>query len=246
MKLIRRVAAAFTLWALAIGVWAALSHLTNLPGPARASTATLEGVAAALERAHTPGSVGASQRFAAAQLRRTAHAAGRINGAIERAVGEWVDRLGHAAAHRRDVASGSRVVFVEPSARVTVDGEPRITIRMDARSAQSRAQALLDLHALRVTSRQRPTALRDRGGGYWIDRTVEVPAGSSEADLRLRVARLGETLSLKAVEAGSRLDDAPIHLEVDANLDRKKLKERIEKLLDLLEDLENFEGGNPH
>ena len=222
MKLIRRAATAFTLWIFALGVWAALSHITSLPGPARASTATLDRVAAALERADAPGALGAPQRVAAAQLRRTAHTAGRINGRIERAVGGWIDNLGHSAAHGRDLQVESPMHFTHPGGMVTLDGERRITIRVDARS----------------TRRSRAP-----GGGVWIDRTEKAAAGSTETDLRLRAARHGEAWSLSASEAGAALDEAAIRLDIDANLDRKKLRERIEKLLDLLEELQNFEGG---
>ena len=234
MTFIRRVAAAFTLWALAICVWAALSHLTSLPGPAKASTATLEGMASLVERADPPGSLRAP-RFATEQLRRTAHTAGRINGGIERAIGAWLDRLGHDAAHGRDARIGSAA----RTADVAFIDNGRITIRMDARSDAGRAR-IDELRALRLTA---PPLLRTRDAGIWIDRTEKAPAGSSEADLRLHAARHGETFSLKAAEAGSALDEASIQLDVDANLDRDKLRKRLEKLLDLLEDLQKFEGG---
>ncbi len=234
MTFIRRVAAAFTLWALAICAWAALSHLTSLPRPAKASTATLEGMANLVERADPPGSVRAP-RFAAEQLRRTAHTAGRINGGIERAMGAWLDRLGHDAAHGRDARFGSAV----KAADVAVIDNGRITIRVDARSDAGRAR-IDELRALRLTA---PPLLRTRDAGIWIDRTEKAPAGSSEADLRLHAARHGETFSLKAAEAGSALDEASIKLDVDASLDRDKIRKRLEKLLDLLEDLEKFEGG---
>ncbi|MDE2944862.1 MAG: hypothetical protein OXT63_11770 [Gemmatimonadota bacterium] len=224
---IRRVAAAFTLWALAICVWAALSHVTSLPGPAKASTATLEGIANLIERADPPGSTRAP-RFAAEQLRRTAHTAGRINGGVERAIAAWLDRLGHRAAHGQ--------------ADVAVFDNGRITIRMDARSdvAGARVARLEGLGAMRIAARN---PVRARDAGFWIDRTVTAPAGSSEGDVRLRAARHGETFSLKAAEAGSALHEAEVQLDVDVNLDRDKLKERLEKLLDLLEDLQNVEGG---
>lgn len=237
---IRRVAAAFTLWALAICVWAALSHLASLPGPAKASTATLEGIANLIERADPPGSTRAP-RFAAEQLRRTAHAAGRINGGVERAIAAWLDRLGHDAAHGRRVRLGSAVFLTEQDAEAVIDNG-RITIRMDARSdvAGARIARREGRGALRLAARSLSPA---RDGELWIDRTVTAPAGSSEGSVRLRAARHGETFSLKAAEAGSALDEAEIRLDVDASLDRKKLKERIEKLLDLLEDLQNVEGG---
>ncbi|MXX69055.1 MAG: hypothetical protein F4Y74_08860 [Gemmatimonadales bacterium] len=237
MTFIRRVAAAFTLWALAICVWAALSHLTSLPGPAKASTATLEGMASLVERADPPGSLRAP-RFAAEQLRRTAHTAGRINGGIERAIGAWLDGLGHDAAHGRQVRFGSAVLVGERDAKAVI-GNAHITIRMDASSDAGRAR-LAELHALRLSA---GNPLRTRDAGIWIDRTEKAPAGSSEADLKLRAARHGETFSLKLAEAGSALDEASIRLDVDANLDRDKLKKRLEKLLDLLEDLQRFEGG---
>ncbi|WP_420617001.1 hypothetical protein [Candidatus Palauibacter sp.] len=235
MTFIRRVAAAFTLWALAICVWAALSHLTNLPGPAKASTATLEGMASLVERADPPGSLRAP-RFAAEQLRRTAHTAGRINGGIERAIGAWLDGLGHDEAHGRQLRFGSAVLVGERDAKAVIGN---ITIRMDARSDAGRAR-IEELRALRLTA---GNPLRTRDAGIWIDRTEKAPAGSSEADLKLHAARHGETFSLKAAEAGSVLDEASIQLDVDANLDRDKLRKRLEKLLDLLEDLQKFEGG---
>ena len=238
---IRRVAAAFTLWALAICVWAALSHLTSLPGPAKASTATLEGIASLVERADPPGSL-RTPRFAAEQLRRTAHTAGRVNGGIERAVGAWLDRLGHDAAHGRNRRVGSAVLVAEPSPRVAVSDNGHITIRMDATSdvADARIVRIERLGALRLDARSPSPA---QHGGLWIDETVEAPAGSSAGDVRLRAARHGETFSLKAAEAGSALNEAEVQLEVDANLDREKIKARLEKLLDLLEDLQKFEGG---
>ncbi|MXX78261.1 MAG: hypothetical protein F4Z33_04635 [Gemmatimonadales bacterium] len=238
---IRRVAAAFTLWALAICVWAALSHLTSVPGPAKASTATLEGIANLVERADPPGSL-RTPRLAAEQLRRTAHTAGRINGGVERAIGAWLDRLGHDAAHGRNRRSGSAVLVAEPTPRVAVSDDGRITIRMDARSnvAGVRVAHIEGHGALHVTARG---ASPVQHGGLWIDQTLKAPAGSSAGDVRLRAARHGETFSLKAVEAGSSLNEAEVQLEVDANLDREKIKERLEKLLDLLEDLQNFEGG---
>ncbi len=235
MTFIRRVAAAFTLWALAICVWAALSHLTNLPGPAKASTATLEGMASLVERADPPGSLRAP-RFAAEQLRRTAHTAGRINGGIERGIGAWLDGLGHDEAHGRQLRFGSAVLVGERDAKAVIGN---ITIRMDARSDAGRAR-IEELRALRLTA---GNPLRTRDAGIWIDRTEKAPAGSSEADLKLHAARHGETFSLKAAEAGSALDEASIQLDVDANLDRDKLRKRLEKLLDLLEDLQKFEGG---
>lgn len=227
MKFIRRVAAAFTLWAVAICVWAAVSHLTSVPGPAKASTATLAQIANLVERADPPGSLRAP-RFAAEQLRRTAHSAGRINGGIERAVGTWLDRLGHGEAHGQ--------------ADVAVIDNGRITIRMDARSdvASARIAWLEGPGALRLTAR---SPLRTRDAGFWIDRTVKAPAGSSEGDLRLHAARHGETFSLKAAEAGSALHQAEVQLNIDTSFDRDKLRERLEKLLDLLEELQNFEGG---
>ena len=234
MKLIRRAATAFTLWIFAICVWAAVAHVTSLPGPAKASTATLEGIASLVERADPPGSLGAP-RFAAGQLRRTAHTAERVNGGIERAIGAWVDRMGHGEVHGRDSRFGSAA----RAAKVAIIDNGRITIRMDARSDVGRAQ-LEELRALRLADR---APLRTGDAGIWIDRTEKAAAGSAEADLRLRAARHGEAWSLRVSEAGAALDEAAIRLDIDANLDRKKLRERIEKLLDLLEELQNFEGG---
>ncbi len=238
MKFIRRVVAAFTLWAVAMCVWAAVSHLTNLPGPAKASTATLERVANFVERADAPASLRVPG-FAAAQLRRTAHTAGRINGGIERAIGAWLDRLGHGAAHGRGSDIESVVLVAEPAADVADTDKRRVTIRVDARSGRADAR-LRNLRALGLTMPSPPSS---QHAGVWIDRTVKAPDGSFEADLRLHVARHGETFSLKAAEAGSSLNEAVIELDVDASLDRDKLRERLEKLLDLLEDLNNVEGG---
>ena len=240
MKLIRRAATAFTLWIFAICVWAAVAHVTSLPGPAKASTATLESIASLVERADPPGSLGAP-RFAAGQLRRTAHTAGRVNGGIERAIGAWVDRMGHGEVHGR--GRDSRFGSAARAANVAISDNGRITIRMDARSDVGRAQ-LEGLRALRLAGR---VPLRTGDAGIWIDRTEKAAAGSTEADLRLRAARHGEAWSLSASEAGAALNEAAIRLDIDANidanLDRKKLRERIEKLLDLLEELQNFEGG---
>ena len=49
MKLIRQAVAAFALWAVFLYAWAAVSHLTELAGPARISSASMGLVADALE-----------------------------------------------------------------------------------------------------------------------------------------------------------------------------------------------------
>ena len=196
---IRRVAAAFTAWAFAMCVWATLSHLGGVPGPATVSTATLEGFARIVERVDPPGSLGVP-RLAAEQLRRTAHTTGRINGGIERAVGAWLDRLGHDAAHRRAPVAGA--------------DHARITIRTDGRS----------------------NVVVSKGAAVDI-------AGLGALGLRARQAEVSSLRAAQARSALSALEEAEIRLELGAGLDRDKLRERLEKLLDLLEDLQEFEGG---
>ncbi|WP_420635172.1 hypothetical protein [Candidatus Palauibacter sp.] len=180
MKLIRQAAGAFALWALVTYAWAGLSHLSGVPGPARASAATLGLLADALELLDPPNAVGAPQRFAAAQIRRTAHTAESVHGAVERSTGEFLDRLGHDRAH----------------------------LHVD--------------HLVRAHERR-----------------IRVP------DVHVTIEHEEQSLSLalEATELELELGAMVLKLESDASLDRDKLRKRLEKLLDLLEDLEKSKDG---
>jgi len=100
-KLIRFSAAAFLVWAVTTFAWAAISHVTGVPGPAQASRASLNLVASAVTFADPPGVLGAPQRLAARQIRQLARTIERIQRGPERWTGQLVDDLGHRHCHRR-------------------------------------------------------------------------------------------------------------------------------------------------
>lgn len=180
MTLIRQAFAAFLVWTVLLLAWAAVSHTTGFVGPARTTEASLGMVADALDALDPPAVLGAPQRFAADRIRSAAGPAQRVHGAIERAAGAFVDRLGHDRAHpRRDAAAELRATLDEISSRLNAQ---RIILGPDGRI------------------------------------TVHV-------DTRVSVER-----NARAVQ-----------LETDANLDRDKVKKWIEKLLDLLEEMEASE-----
>ena len=213
MKLIRPIVAAFAIWATATCAWAAISHLTGFIGPTQASRASLIVVADLLERAEAPSALGAPQRLATGQLRRTAHSVERINGAVERLIGEWIDRLGHAPAHRHHL----RLAPIRPASAA---GTP------DERAHRR--------HHLRIASTPAPGT-----GGHRL--TITVDARSEDVPL-LEVGRVQEVGRVTVDIPRIRIREASNDLQAEATFDRTKLKERLEKLIDLLQELERLEN----
>ncbi len=96
-------------WLFITFTWATAAHLTGLPGPAKASAATLELAARAVTLADPPGAIGTPQRMAAESLRRAARMAQRLHRGPERAVARVLDGLGHRHSHHRHSLAGARV-----------------------------------------------------------------------------------------------------------------------------------------
>ncbi len=136
-KLASLTVLALFVWAALAFAWAALSHVTGLPGPARASAASLELAADAVTLADPPGVLGAPQRFAARQLRAAGGTAYRLHLGPERAMARLLDRLGHGHAHRhmhvrRHVAPrvAPRIEFRGPDVFFHVPLEDRVRARL--------------------------------------------------------------------------------------------------------------------
>lgn len=261
MKLIRQAAVAFLAWAVFLVAWAAVSHLTDLAGPARMTTASLGMVAAALDAIEPPPALGAPQRFAATRVRSAAHAAGRMHGGIEHATGEFLDRLGHARAHARHERL-TRVQELVEAHRIRL-GNQRVTVRPDMRVTLRANDAL--------------ARTRERRERLWLDQTQTLDSGE---DVRLHVGRGDQTIWMDAgtvrPDAGTfhlgartvfldganlRFEDGTLRVdtrgmsaetgrsgpqlsvEMDAGVDRDKVRKWLERLLDLLEDLEASDTG---
>ena len=180
MTLIRQAFAAFLVWTVLLLAWAAVSHTTGFVGPARTTEASLGMVADALDALDPPAVLAAPQRFAADRIRSAAGTAQRVHGAIERAAGAFVDRLGHDRAHSR------REAVAELRGRIEeLQGE------LQARRIMLGPEGYVTVHV----------------------------------DTRVSVER----------------NERAVEVEVDANIDRDKVKKWIEKLLDLLEEMEAAE-----
>ncbi|MGH7540166.1 MAG: hypothetical protein ACRELC_04115, partial [Gemmatimonadota bacterium] len=61
-KLVGLTGLVFAAWTLVAFTWAAAAHLTGLPGPARASAASMELAASAITLVDPPGALGMPQR----------------------------------------------------------------------------------------------------------------------------------------------------------------------------------------
>lgn len=107
-KLATLAVLAFFAWLFITFTWATAAHLTGLPGPAKASAATLELAAKAVTLADPPGAIGRPQRMAAESLRRAARMAQRLHRGPERAVARVLDRLGHRHSHHRHLFAEAR------------------------------------------------------------------------------------------------------------------------------------------
>ncbi|WP_419935179.1 hypothetical protein [Candidatus Palauibacter sp.] len=250
MKLIRQAVAAFAVWAVFLYAWAAVSHLTHLAGPARISSASMGLVADALEVLDPPGALAAPPRLAAAQVRRAADAAGAVHGAIEYSAGAFVDQLGHARAHpRRDVLERLRETLdaqrirLAPGARMTIRPDARVTIRPNDRLTRTleRRERLWADQTQTLDSGEDVRMHVGLGG-----KTIWLDAGTIERDGEaIRMDATGTTQGelhrvlhgrAAATEAGR--SGPQLSVELDASVDRDKVKKWLEKLLDLLEDLE--------
>lgn len=146
---------ALAAWILVTFAWAGAAHLTGLPGPARASAASMELAASAITLVEPPGALGIPQRTAARFLRRAGRAGERLHRAPERAVARALDRLGHR--HGPGWAMSGFDVHVPPiSFELPVDAIER-----------ARAQALAAAERARATA-ERERAWAERGA--WLER----------------------------------------------------------------------------
>ena len=261
MKLIRQAFVAFLAWAVFLVAWAAVSHLTDLAGPARMTTASMGMVADALDALDPPPVLGAPQRFAATKVRSAAETAGRVHGGIERATGKFLDRLGHTRAHRHDALHAQldgRVAFVDGLARVRAEAEgdrvglrnARITVRANEALVRSRERReRLWLNQTQTLDSGEDVHLHVGRGDHtiWMDAgTLRPDAGTLHlgartvfldgANLRFEDGTLRVDARRLSAEAGR--SGPQLSVQMDAGVDRDKVKKWLEKLLDLLEDLE--------
>ncbi|WP_419165195.1 hypothetical protein [Candidatus Palauibacter sp.] len=246
MKLIRQAVAAFAVWAVFLYAWAAVSHLTDLAGPARISSASMGLVADVLEVLDPPGALAAPPRLAAAQVRRAADAAGAVHGAIEHSAGAFVDRLGHARAHSpRDVLErlleglqqrlGAQRILRAPNGRISIRSNARL-----ARTLERRERLWAD--QTQTLDSGEDVRLHAGLGGetIWLDAGIFRPdAGTIELDVtRAPHAELHRVLRGRAAATEAERSAPQLSVQLDAGVDRDKVKKWLEKLLDLLEDLE--------
>jgi hypothetical protein len=258
-KLIRYSATAILAWAGVTFAWAAFSHLTGFVGPAQASAASLQFVANAVEFMDPPGVLGAPQRFAADQIRRTARSAERLHRGPERAMARLVDNLGHSAAHKKRRRhrdhwhySGSPDVQVE----IPIDAIDRATER-----ARELAVIELERHrsqARREADRARRDADRIRRDADRVRREVERVRQrfrfrtdrSSRAIVeiealkdRLRSANLDldGDIAVGRLDLGG-LDNIEITMSPEARVELESRIERLETVLSRLEADERADG----
>lgn len=224
-KLASLTVLALFVWAALAFAWAAVSHVTGLPGPARASAASLDLAADAVTLADPPGVLGAPQRFAARQLRAAGGTAYRLHLGPERAMARLLDRLGHGHAHRhahagRRVAprSPSRVEFRGPDVEFRgpdvffhVPLEDRVRVRLRERRFDLERRQL-EFDRLR-SGIERERAAYERQHER-LERSIE----------RLR-SRWEDARARSDGEAGRRLQE--------------RLREILRRLEDELEDLED-------
>ena len=239
MKLIRQAVAAFAVWAVFLFAWAAISHLTSLAGPERITAGSLGLVADGLEVLDPPGALAAPPRFAAVQVRRAADAAGQVYGAIEHSAGAFVDRLGHARAHpRRDVLErlqeglqqrlGAQRILRTPSGRITIRPNDRL-----ARTLERRERLWTDQTQTLDSGEDVRLHVGLGAGTIWLDAGTIRPDVTRAPHGELHRVLHGRAAATEAGRSGPQLS-----VELDASVDRDKVKKWLEKLLDLLEDLE--------
>ena len=231
MKLIRQAVTAFAVWAVLLFAWASVSHFTGLAGPARMTSASLGLAADALDALDPPAPLAAAPRLAAAQVRGAAAAAEGAHGAIEASAGALFDRLGHARAH--DEADRREMRWTTIQARRVASRALRSSSPASIRVSATR-RGLTPLEIEREVARER----RER---VWMNRTQTLDSGE---DVRLHVGLGDEAIWMDATsDPGAATPD--FSLKLDAGVDRDKVKKWLERLLDLLEDLEASNAVSP-
>lgn len=197
-KLIRFTAVAFLVWAVTTFAWAAISHVSELPGPARASAATLEFVAGALTWLDPPGVLGTPQRFAARQLHRGARSVERLHRGPERAAARIVDRLGHDRAHR---GHRWRIRDVRRERDVQAWRIPLEEIEGVAEQARARARIEMERH------RHDGERLRHRMERQRIEYRLEAMERARMERLERSAARLRELAAEAEGDLRRRIED---------------------------------------
>lgn len=253
-KLIRYSATAILAWAGVTFAWAAFSHLTGLVGPAQASAASLQFVANAVEFMDPPGVLGAPQRFAADQIRRTARSAERLHRGPERAMVRLVDNLGHSAAHKKRRRhrdhwhySGSADVQVE----IPIDAIDRATdrarelavIELERHRSQARRQAD---RARRDADRMRRDADRvrreiERVRQRYLFRTDRSNRAIVEIEALKDGLRSGE-FAVSRIDLGDLDRKIEITMSPEARVELQSRIERLETVLSRLEADERADG----
>ncbi len=251
-KLIRYSAAAFLAWAAITFAWAALSHVSGLVGPARASAASLEFVADAVTFVNPPGVLGAPQRFAAEQIRQAARSAERLHRGPERAMTRLVDRMGHASrhgfggrhvhrhVHRHEHRDGGRGWSRAPDVRFEMPVDA-----LDGSAERARRLAIIELerHRGTIARELRRAAREQERAARRFDVRIRVPEGGTvRREFRLFPPAQFESEEdrlLRKLEAVERQLER-VEIEQQGELKRRieeKLREILEELRRELEDL---------
>jgi len=197
-KLIRFSAAAFLVWAVTTFAWAAISHVTGVTGPARASGASLNFVADAVTFLDPPGVLGAPQRLAARQLRQVARTVERIHQGPERMTAQLMDEMGHRRCHVRHGHRHMHEVRIERDGHAVLAPIAPLHLidELDDVRAHAEAQAVIDLQERqRERIEQSVERLRER---------LEAMGAGQESELSPRVReRLREILRRLERELGN-------------------------------------------
>jgi hypothetical protein len=231
-KLATLAVLAFFAWIFITFTWATAAHLTGLPGPARASAATLELAARAVTLADPPGAIGRPQRMAAGNLRKAARMAERLHRGPERAVARVLDRMGHRHSHQRHAFAGvsRRAPIVMEFGDWDAAWHEGLS---EALRELSENEALLELRRLNwLEQGERSSCCRRRS----LERSQESIERSRE-----HLERSRERISRSMERLQDRLDrlDAGDRSEVSDRLKerlRDMLRELKRELEDLLED----------
>ena len=169
-----------------------------------------------------------------------------MHGAIEHSAGAFVDRLGHARAHpRRDVLErlqeglqqrlGAQRILRTPSGRITVRPNDRL-----ARTLERRERLWTDQTQTLDSGEDVRLHVGLGGETIWLDAgTIWLDAGTIRLDVtRAPHGELHRVLHGRAAATEAGRSGPQLSVQLDASVDRDKVKKWLEKLLDLLEDLE--------
>jgi hypothetical protein len=221
-KLVTFAVLAFCAWLFITFTWATAAHLTGIPGPAKASAASLELAARAITMADPPGALGTPQRLAAGSLRNAADLAERLHRGPERAMARLLDRLGHRHSH-----SGHAFALAAPRAPMVIEFED-----WDADWQEGWAEALRELRENK--------ALLELRRHEWLqdgERTIHLRRRAIEHS-RERVERSREQIERSRERIERRMADLEVRLERLGDSQQSEVSDRLkDRIRDMLRDL---------